>query len=406
LKALLVSYLYNAQEGGASRAVETLANYLVSQNVDVTILTTQPERGIRMENQGKIKIIRFQAPNLYWVKDKDQQPLSKKALWQLIDIWNPFVYPIVKTIIAQNKPDLVHVHKLRGLSPSVWLAVQKNGVKVIHTAHDFELISPQGTLSGRIGQSVLKRSILFRPYQYLRANASRAVCAFTAPSHFVMNLHHELGFFSNAVHKVIPNTHGFEPIPPSNHSPNREILAMGKNKFCRFLYIGRLDAEKGIDRFCNAFDVVSQQAPYIHLSIAGSGNLESILQSRYSSNPAIQFLGFVQGSAKIAALQNSDYVVVPSVCQEAFGITAIEAFFYGKPVLASRTGGLPEIVRHNENGFLIDPMNEIAWQETIQNASQASNYGTLARQAQEDANQYTLQKIGQAFGELYQHVIG
>lgn len=405
MKILLISYLYNFQEGGASRAVETLADYLASQNVDATILTTQRERGIRTENQGKIKIIRFHAPNLYWVKDKDGQPLSKKVFWQLIDIWNPFVYPIVKTIIAQNKPDLVHVHKLRGLSPSIWSAAKKNGVKVIHTAHDFELISPQGTLSGNVGQSVLKRSILFRPYQSLRANASRAVCAFTAPSHFVMNLHREFGFFSNAVRQVIPNTHGFETNLLSKYSLDRENLAMGKDQFCRFLYMGRLDPEKGLDRFCSAFDAVSRQEPNIKLSIAGTGKLEATLQSRYSANPAIQFLGFVQGSGKIAALQNCDYVVVPSVCQEAFGITAIEAFAYGKPVLASRIGGLPEIIRQNENGFLIDPMDEYAWQESIRNASRPLNYAKLAQQSQEDSNQYTLHKIGQAFGDLYQHVI-
>ena len=62
------------------------------------------------------------------------------------------------------------------------------------------------------------------------------------------------------------------------------------------------------------------------------------------------------GVSKIQALVDSDFVVVPSN-YESFGITAIEAFLSGKPVIASRVGNLPNLVRHNETGLLFDKGN-------------------------------------------------
>lgn len=156
---LLVSFLYDSQSGGAPRVVETLAHFLISKGIEVTILTTFDKAGTSIETEHGIKIIRFLPTNLYWVKDKDKHPLWQKIIWQIIDTWNPFVFQEVKEILQFIHPDRVHVHKLRGLSPAVWSAAHDLAIPVLHTAHDFELISSQGTLSGRDGKARSDRFI-------------------------------------------------------------------------------------------------------------------------------------------------------------------------------------------------------------------------------------------------------
>jgi glycosyltransferase involved in cell wall biosynthesis len=405
MRVLLVSFLYDSQSGGAPRVVETLARYLQSKSVEVTILASQGKKGVSIETDHGIKIIRFLPTNLYWVKDKDKHPIWKKVFWQLVDIWNPFVYKETKKLIANNLPDLVHVHKLRGLSPSIWTAARANHISVIHTAHDFELISPQGTLSGRIGRMVMNHSGLFKPYQQIRAGASNVVSAFTAPSHFVMNHHLTAGFFKQSDHQIIPNTHGLTKFELEVESSTfLETTSNQKNGLC-FLYLGRLEREKGIDRFCQIFDRINREFPASRLEIAGIGSLANELYFRYSNHPAIHFLGSIQGSQKSSVLRSCDFVVVPSICQEAFGLSIIEAFAHHKPVIASNIGGIREIVKDGENGFLVDPEDENMWGATLRKAIQLSDKNCMQKNAQGAARQYAMEPIGNAYLDLYNKVL-
>ncbi len=402
---LLVSYLYEPQSGGAPHVVETLAHFLKAENLDVSILTTSEVKSVSVELIQGIKVIRFLPTNLYWIKNKDQQPDWKKFIWQIIDTWNPIVYYKAKEILKLLQPDIVHVHKLRGLSPAVWSTARSNQIPVIHTAHDFELISPQGTLSGRTGQMAQNGSPLLRPYQAVRALASNSVSAFTAPSQFVLDLHIQKGFFKNAVHKLIPNTHGYLPEELIVENTPRNKASVHNSKEIQLLYLGRLEKEKGIDRLCQAFDIASKSTSDLRLNIAGIGGLESQLRARYANNPAIRFLGFIHGENKIKTIQECNYLVVPSVCQEAFGISVVEAFAFGKPVIASRIGGLREVVNHNENGILIDPEDENDWVDKLIHLRLDHYYQKLCANALESSHQYSYQKMGEDYLNLYRTVL-
>ncbi len=238
-------------------------------------------------------------------------------------------------------------------------------------------------------------SPLLRPYQAVRALASNSVSAFTAPSQFVLDLHLQKGFFKNAVNKVIPNSHGNLPDKLIAENTFRNNASVHNTTEIQLLYLGRLEKEKGIDRFCQAFDIASKSNSDLRLNIAGIGGLESQLRARYENNPTIKFLGFIHGENKIKTIKECNYLVVPSVCQEAFGISVVEAFAFGKPVIASRIGGLSEIVNHNENGILIDPEDETGWVDTLIHLSLDANYQKLCANAFESSRQYSFQKIGE-----------
>ncbi len=114
------------------------------------------------------------------------------------------------------------------------------------------------------------------------------------------------------------------------------------------LFVGRFDRQKGLDLLLDVFN--EQRFPHIDLYLAGDSVLKQS-EHRYPDN-AIR-LGWVEHSEIDRYMKACDAVIVPSRW-EGFGIVAIEALRNGKPVIASNRGALPEIVRHDVNGYVFD----------------------------------------------------
>jgi glycosyltransferase involved in cell wall biosynthesis len=93
----------------------------------------------------------------------------------------------------------------------------------------------------------------------------------------------------------------------------------------------------------------------IRLDIVGWGPLENELRQQYGDCKSILFHGALFGDQKNQFLRECDVLVVPSTAPEVFGIVITEAYAFGKPVIASRVGGIPEIVDDGRTGFLIEP---------------------------------------------------
>lgn len=353
MKIVLVSFLYEPEiGGGAALVVHQLAHLLVQRSHAVVVITTWKGDHVKTDILNGIKIIRIPPRNLYWVGEKDEQPLSKKIIWQMIDTWNPIVFQNIKQILRVERPDIVHVHKLRGLSPSVWSAARSMGInKIVHTCHDFELLSPQGLFMGRVGTLARQQNILLSPYQSIRRNLSRLVSTVLTPSQFVMNIHKEMGFFPHAQTGVIFNTHGFSPTELEDGGKTSPKIPQQKRSL-RFLYIGRLEKEKGVNLLCEAFIQASRIKPGIVLMIAGWGSLETALRETYSTMKSIKFLGKVFGDQKEELLNSIDVMVIPSISPESFGLTITEAYAHGKPVITSNAGAFPEIVKEGMTGLM------------------------------------------------------
>ena len=89
--------------------------------------------------------------------------------------------------------------------------------------------------------------------------------------------------------------------------------------------------------------------------ICGDGPLREIIQARASANPLVDFKGITSGEAKRGLLSSARAIIAPSICLESLGLVAYESYEFAKPVLASRAGGLAEIVMHNQTGLLHEP---------------------------------------------------
>jgi 1,4-alpha-glucan branching enzyme len=119
--------------------------------------------------------------------------------------------------------------------------------------------------------------------------------------------------------------------------------------------IGRLVHEKGIHVLLAAMPAVLARFPQARLIIAGTGPMQGELETLARPlGAAVQFAGFVDGAAKWQLYRQAAVSVFPSL-YEPFGIVALEAMAAGSPVVASRTGGLAETIRHGSNGLLVRP---------------------------------------------------
>jgi phosphatidylinositol alpha 1,6-mannosyltransferase len=122
------------------------------------------------------------------------------------------------------------------------------------------------------------------------------------------------------------------------------------------LHISRLSAEKRIDVL---LDAVTKMQSIGHIVLVGIGPAEATLRAqaeRLHLGNRVSFLGFVSDDDLLALRRSSDVYVIPSE-SELQSLSTMEAMACGLPVLAANACALPELVRHNENGFLFQPGN-------------------------------------------------
>ena len=89
------------------------------------------------------------------------------------------------------------------------------------------------------------------------------------------------------------------------------------------------------------------------------------LRDRYGSRPWCIFAGFVQQEEVSNLMALSDALCIPSIWLENSPGVVIHALSQGLPVIGSNKGGIPELVRHGDNGLLIPPGDVIAWREAL-----------------------------------------
>ncbi|PIS42140.1 MAG: hypothetical protein COT24_04970 [Candidatus Kerfeldbacteria bacterium CG08_land_8_20_14_0_20_40_16] len=122
--------------------------------------------------------------------------------------------------------------------------------------------------------------------------------------------------------------------------------------------IARLEREKGIEYLLRAIEIVKEIIPQIKLIVVGEGSQKKNLQWLARSiniNNLVQFVGF-QENIK-GWIRNFDALVLPSAKRESFGIVLIETMANLRPVIASRIGGITEIIEDKKTGLLVEPAN-------------------------------------------------
>jgi len=173
------------------------------------------------------------------------------------------------------------------------------------------------------------------------------VDAFIAMSEFSRSKHREFGFAREMI--VLPYFVPDEDRPAAggdDEAPQQRPY---------FLFVGRLEAIKGLDDVIPLF----RRYPEADLLIAGDGTHGATLRALAAGTANVRFLGRLERADLARYYRHALALIVPSVGYETFGVIVLESFSYGTPVLARRIGPLPEIVAQSGGGELFDTPEEL-----------------------------------------------
>lgn len=179
----------------------------------------------------------------------------------------------------------------------------------------------------------------------------------------------------------------------------------------RFVYIGRLDLDKGLMEAVDAMSLLVRQRMIedVEFVIAGSGPAELALRSRVEALGLAQhvaFIGSVFGVDKTKFWQNADILVFPSY-HEGLPYTVLESLATGTPVVASAVGGIPDAVEDGIHGVLIKPRDVGLLADVLEsliNDRERLRWMSAACLARA-RRLYGINRLAREFGELYEDVM-
>ncbi len=311
-------------------------------------------------------------------------------------------------LIRDEAPDVVHCHNIyHQLTPSIISAATRLRTPVVLTLHDYKPVCPVYTqlsngevcnscsdgkfetlLSKRCADGSLGKSALLWAEARFHALAGsyHKVSRFIAPSMFMRD--------------AVARRFGDDKVVHIANGIDASRIAVSSQDDGYVLYLGRLSAEKGVATLLKAH--AAENGAW-RLVVAGTGPL---LQDYQASYPAAEFPGYLSGDDLAEVIRKAAMVVVPSEWNENSPLSILEAMAYGKPVVASRIGGIPELVRHGKTGLLFTPKNHeelgIGIRTLLSNAERRASMGAKARETVE--KHHSLEAHGAALLALYRTV--
>lgn len=171
------------------------------------------------------------------------------------------------------------------------------------------------------------------------------------------------------------------------------------------LFVGTLHNVKGVIYLIDAIKIVSQTMSEVSLLIVGDGKDREELKrivDRLNLNRYIQFVGKVPNERIPEYMARSDIFVLPSL-SEGLPVVVLEAMASGLPIIATNVGGLPDIIKNGENGFLVKPKNSKEIAEKILVVLKNDELKKkMSNNNKQKANEYSWEKIVKKLEGIYQ----
>lgn len=288
-------------------------------------------------------------------------------------------------LLREREIDLVHNHMYRAEVVGIQAARDAGTPVVISTVHSSRVRSPDDTatlarLSGWVDRIVVPSAAIARKV----ASEGRASAAIS----------------------VIPNGISLERFASADRAGARvrAELGIGESDLA-FGTVARLEPEKGHRYLIEAARLVLAECPGAWFLLVGEGSLAGELHRQADALPAearrrVLFTGRRDDVVAVSAAL--DVAILPSL-REAQGISLLEAMALGRPIVASDTGGIPEVVRHGVEGLLVPPGDSAALAaallELARDPEARGRYGAAGRRAVEE--RYSLQAMVRRVEAVY-----
>lgn len=296
----------------------------------------------------------------------------------------------IKKIIEDTSPEIAHLHIYQHqMSPSIIHELKKYDIPIVNTVHDLKVVCPNYKMLNKNGvceeckggkyykcfkYGCTKDSKLYSLvnviecylHKYLKSYS--LVDRFICPSKFYKQKLIEFGIEEKKV-EYIPNFVDSEKFEPSYEYEDY------------FIYIGRLSEEKGIMTLLEAMNQVKESK----LKIVGTGPLAEAVSNRIKQMKLsnVELLGFKSGDELKNIIQKSRFMVIPSEWYENGPMSVLECMAYGKAILGSNMGGIPELIEDGKTGYVFKAgnQNELASKINLllQNELLTVDMGKMAR---------------------------
>lgn len=317
----------------------------------------------------------------------------------------------MRALLQKERPDIVHFHNIyHQLTPGLIKVARDFGCKTVLTAHDYKIVCPSYSMlrDGKVCDACITGTVFnaFR-YRCQEGSASKSLLlSLEATWQYVARNYKVLDviispseFLRRELKRTLPNSridvivNGIDDSLPAENTGDAGYL----------LFVGRLSREKGVPTLAQAHQKMRNKMP---LKIVGNGPLFDDLVAKY---PEAEFLGYVQQGEELDNLiKYARAVVLPSECYENCSMSILEAMAFGRPIIGSRIGGIPEQVRDGVEGLLFEPGNVQDLADSldtlVENPEKAREMGNNARERL--SQKYSLSKHMAALQALYTELLG
>lgn len=353
LRNIIIINDFNYVQGGASKIAIDTARILNDTDLNIYFFSA-----VNKEEEN-IKGIKY-------VSSNQNEALKEKNKFKgLVNgIYNFKDKKELKKLLRQlnNKETIIHVHGwTKALSSSVFDIAFKMNFKIVLTLHDYFTACPNGgyfnykkneicyykPLSWKcIKCNCDSRNYFFKLYRIIRQFVQNKIVKLNDKLENVISI-------SEFSEKILKNTLGKNTKITRIYNPielnNEEFIESSNNEY--FLYVGRIDKEKGVDLFCQAITELNKSG-----IVVGDGNEREKLQKEY---PHIEFTGWKNKIEVKKYMKNARALIFPSRWYETAGLTVLEAQSIGLPCIVSKNTAASEFIEDKKNGFLFENLEDL-----------------------------------------------
>lgn len=425
MKILQVNQYYYPR-GGADKYFLDLSLTLKNQGHEVAVFSMQHPNNLDTPwSKYFVSRVSFNKQSI-----KDKIKTLGRVIYSL-EAYNKFT-----KLLEDFKPDIIHCHNIyHHLSPSILDAARKFEIPVVMHLHDYKLICPNHMLftkgkyceeckphkychclkniciKNSISGSALASLEMFLHHRVLKIY-EKNIAIYIAPSEFMKNKIIEFGQNSKKI-EVVYNPHNLsEPGTIISEAVNVTDLSLAELEKVNqdkniidnyFLYFGRLSEEKGLNTLIQAAALTKQK-----VVIAGTGPEEEALKKIARDLKApVEFIGFKDSFELTRVIKLARAIVIPSIWPENMPLSLMEALSLGKIVIASNIGGLPEIIKNDENGLIFAPgsSSDLAIKINYLNSLPSEMCEALEKAAKDTGEQFSAEDNLNSVINIYQKLL-
>lgn len=269
--------------------------------------------------------------------------------------------------------------------------LQISGVRYVHSCYDDKWLRYKNPVKEIVYNHIMQKTLDLSDRVIFASDAGKISCN----NQYIVEESKQKIIYNGVSLKLLEK--GSKAIISKKYPSNGTI---------QLLYIGRLSCIKGVDLIISALPNILKKYD-IHLTIVGDGEDRSRLEHMACDLSVAKYISFEGFQTNIEKyLEFADFFLYPSTCKEVFGISIVEAMSYGIPCIATNIGGIPEIIKDNINGFLVQEMTAIGLEKTIKKALKlsSSEYVEISKEARRTAEFFSIRRCQEEFLEVINQI--